>query len=148
VRSPRSGTGYFRVLKIIDVMKLHSAAGCLIVLMIFAISFALQGCYYDVEEELYPASDSNCDTSSVTYSQTVVPLLNNNCMSCHSQASAQGGIILEGYANVKTYADNGRLLGAVKWDAGFSPMPQGGNKLNNCAILQLETWVNAGAPEN
>ncbi len=112
---------------------------------LFLIS--LQGCYYDVEEELYPDSVI-CDTSAVTYSGDVKAVLDNNCNSCHSQLVAQGGIVLDNYTSVKSVAGNGVLLGAIRHDSGFSPMPQGASKLSDCIILKIEKWVADGSLNN
>lgn len=103
-------------------------------------------CYYDNEEELYP--NTNCDTSMVTYSGEVLDILNLNCMSCHSAAVNQGGVTLEGYANLKIYVDNGKFLGAIRHDSGFSQMPQGAPQLPTCNIEKIEAWINQGAPDN
>jgi hypothetical protein len=116
-----------------------------IAMSILALTF--QGCYYDVEEELYPNAGF-CDTSAVTYSLTVKPILDANCIVCHSTASNQGNVILDSHTEAKQYAESGQLLGAIKHEPGFSPMPQGGNKLNACNISKIEIWVNAGTPNN
>ena len=110
--------------------------------------FALQGCYYDIEEELYPSNGTTCDTSAVTYSGTIKSILNESCISCHSVASAQGNVVLEGYSLLKVYVDDGSFLGSVSHGAGYSPMPKGGNKLSDCKILQIQTWIASGAPNN
>ncbi len=109
----------------------------------------LSGCYYDVEEELYPSS-SNCDTSSVTYSGFVKTTMESFCYVCHSTTAgpSNGGVVLEGYNEIKVYVDNGELLGAIKHESGFSAMPQGGSKLSDCTIRKIEAWVAAGAPNN
>jgi len=107
----------------------------------------LQGCYYDVAEELYPVTGS-CDTANVTYTTHVKNVIENNCLVCHSQAANLGSINLEGHAQVKQYADNGRLLGAITHSPGYSPMPQNGNKLPPCTISQITAWVNKGAPND
>jgi mono/diheme cytochrome c family protein len=52
------------------------------------------------------------------------------------------------YTAVKTQVTNGKLLGSVKHAAGYSPMPQGGNKLSDCQITQITNWINAAAPNN
>lgn len=109
--------------------------------------FSLTGCYYDVEEELYP-NPSACDTSNVTYSLSVAPIISSNCYVCHSSAAAQGGVILEGYNAIKGFVDAGSLLGVIRHDAGYSPMPQGGAKLSSCNIATIEKWVSDGAPNN
>lgn len=118
---------------------------------IFLVSsavMAITGCYYDIEEELYPASPLACDTANVTFAGSVQPLLQTNCFSCHTGSAPSGNINLMGYANVKTVADNGKLMGAVTHSAGFSPMPQGGNKLSDCEILIIQTWIDKGTLNN
>ena len=54
---------------------------------------------------------------------------------------------LEGYAKLKSYVDNGKLLGSIKHSPGFSPMPKGQAKLVDCDIEKIEAWVAAGAPQ-
>jgi hypothetical protein len=112
---------------------------------------SFQSCYYDKEELLYPELSSNCDTSNVTYSNTIVSILDLNCLSCHSNSAASaygGGVKLESYPNVKIYVDNGALLGSVQHSSGFSPMPKGAEKMSVCKITQIAVWINAGAPNN
>lgn len=107
----------------------------------------LQGCYYDVEEELYPES-LTCDTTTITYSGSVYPILADNCLSCHSTAAVNGGVVLEGHSNAAIYANNGRLLGAITHASGFSPMPKNLPKLPDCDIATIRMWIEAGAPNN
>jgi hypothetical protein len=108
----------------------------------------LAGCYYDVEEELYPAGTLACDTTNVTYATSIEPILQNNCYSCHTGSAPSGNINLLGYSNVKMYADNGSLLGAITHASGFTPMPFGGNKLDDCKIMMIQTWINKGTLDN
>ncbi len=96
----------------------------------------MQGCYYDVEEELY--GTNLCDSAAVTYSLSVKPILDANCNSCHSTASAQGGVILDNHASVKGVAESGKLIGAINHEASYSPMPKGGSKLSDCNISTIE----------
>lgn len=105
-------------------------------------------CYYDKEHELYGTS-APCSTATVTYSGNITNMLTaNGCIGCHSGSSPSGNINLQGHANVKTWAANGKLFGAVNHSPGFSPMPKGGNKLSACAIQQLKAWIDAGMPNN
>jgi hypothetical protein len=113
---------------------------------LFMLLLMLSSCYYDVEEEIYPKTD--CNTDNITYSMDIVAILQSNCYVCHSQAANQGGITLEGFNNLKTYVDNGRFLGAVKHEAGYSPMPQGAPQLPDCQIAQIEQWILDGALNN
>ncbi len=111
------------------------------------IAFCFSSCYYDVEDELYPSSGA-CDTLNITYSQTIAPLINSNCNSCHSASSAQGNVVLDTYAALKTYADNGKLLGVINHSSGYSPMPKNQSKLSTCNISKITIWINQGTPNN
>ena len=113
------------------------------------ITFFCISCYYDNEENLYPEISNACDTTNVTFSGTIATMLSNNCLSCHSNSTAANfgnNIRLEDYADVK--AQNQRVLGSIKQSSGFSPMPKGGAKLNDCLITQFGIWVNNGSPNN
>lgn len=111
-------------------------------LFVASLSVLTASCYYDVEEELYP---NGCSTENVTYSANVVPVLSANCYSCHNTAVQSGGVVLEGYDNLKVYVDNGRLLSAIKQDGNAKAMPQGGAKLPPCTIQKIEAWILNGA---
>ncbi len=115
--------------------------------MLACAMFGLSGCYYDVEEELYPISV--CDTSDVTYTQTVKPILDQNCNICHASGStAGGGIVLDTWTDVNGVAQSGQLIGAIKRESGYSPMPKNAVKLDDCSISKIESWVNSGALDN
>ena len=113
--------------------------------MVFVIVWS-GGCYYDVEEVLYPAG--SCQTENMSYQTNIEPIIQRNCYVCHSQAANQGSITLEGYTNLLTYVQNGRLSGAIRHEPGFSPMPQNGPQLSDCDIAKIEQWVASGAPNN
>ena len=119
-----------------------------IIAISFIISLLFSSCYYDVEEDLYPAN-SPCDTTAVTFSSTVVSILQaNGCTGCHSGGTPSGNISLIGYTKIKTVAQNGKLFGTIDHQPGFSPMPQGGNKMTTCNINRIKAWIDAGAPNN
>ena len=106
------------------------------------------GCTYNKEEELYP-NTGNCNTSNVSFSATITPILQKyDCSLCHSSVTQSGNISLANYNNVKTQVNNGRLFGAINHEPGFSQMPQGGNKMNQCDISKVKAWIDAGAPNN
>lgn len=123
-----------------------SAFGKFLAVCFLSTALFSTGCKYDSEEDLY--GDIGCQTDNVTYSDVVLPLLENHCMGCHSAIANFGGVTLEGYDNLKTFVDNGQFLGAIRHDDGFAPMPQGGNKFVDCNIEKIEAWINEGAPEN
>jgi hypothetical protein len=121
----------------------------IVLFLLIMLVAASSSCYYDIEEQLYPGN-GNCDTTTtVNYSSTVKAILsNNNCMGCHTGASASGGINLDSYAGVSAVAQNGKLYGSISRLPGYSPMPQTGNKMSNCDILKLKKWIDSGAPNN
>lgn len=108
--------------------------------------FFFVSCYYDNEEALYPNLNSSCDTTNVTYSGTIEPILNNNCYSCHSDANAASGgnVRLQSAANV--ISNSSKIAVAIKRTGSF-PMPPAG-RLNSCAVSQFDIWVNKGTPNN
>lgn len=111
-----------------------------------SLSFGVISCAYNNEEELYPVE--SCDTTNVTYSATIVPILQQNCYECHGVNAPISGIILEGHANIKVKIDQQRLIGAIRHQTGFSPMPKDRQSLPECDILKIEKWVSEGAPNN
>ena len=111
------------------------------------VLISLNSCYYDSVEELYPQPPV-CDTSGVTYSGTVKPIIDANCTDCHSGSVPAGNISLANYNEVVVAAQNGSLLGTIRHDNGWSPMPKNGNKIDDCSIKKLEVWVDSGTPNN
>lgn len=118
-------------------------------LMIFGVvALVVTGCYYDNEEDLYPASNNTCDTTNVSYNTTVVPVLQNNCYVCHDAATKSGNIALDTYDDLKRIVDNGKFWGTINHESGFVAMPQNGNKLSDCTLSKIHAWINTGAPNN
>jgi hypothetical protein len=121
-----------------------------LIIVIPVIAFAWS-CYYDNEEFLYPKLSNSCDTIDVTFSSAVKPVLQQYCFTCHSNSNAApfgGNIKLEDYADVKISADNGKLYGTVAHLPGYSAMPKGGSKLDDCDISMIKSWIDSGAPDN
>jgi cytochrome c5 len=114
------------------------------VFIVFVILIA--SCYYDNEEALYPSLNSVCDTSNVTYSGTIAPILSNYCTGCHSGSVPSGSISLAGHANVQTVAASGTLMNALKGN-GVSLMPPSGS-LSACRIRQFQIWISNSMPNN
>jgi hypothetical protein len=110
--------------------------------------FLMPGCVWENEEELYPEAGI-CDTTDVSFSIDIVPILANNCYSCHSNLNAPsfaGGLSFEDHPDAARYSE--RITGAINHNEGFLPMPRGGNKLDPCSINLVEAWSSAGAPDN
>jgi hypothetical protein len=115
--------------------------------IIFVIFIA--SCYYDNEEALYPSYNSTCDTSNVTFSGTIAPILYNNCLACHSNAaslSAGNNIRLENFADVVSQITT--LIASIKHTGPLPPMPKNGGKLKDCSLIQFDIWVKKGMLNN
>lgn len=105
-------------------------------------------CQYKKDAVAYPVAAS-CDTSAIKYSTDIVAILQANCYVCHSNANAPtlgGGNKLEGYTNLKPYAQFGDLLNAIT--RTNNTMPKGMTKLSDCNIAKIRTWVRNGYPNN
>ena len=105
-------------------------------------------CKHDIPLTDGDNHNDTCGTVVFTYSGAVAPLLTTNCTRCHNATTTRAGVNLSTYEGVKTVALNGRLLGSIKKETGFKPMPPGNNKLPDCQIRQIEKWVQAGAENN
>jgi len=117
---------------------------CIIILF-----FALSGCYYDSQEFLYPQLNSACDTTNITFSGSVKPIL-DLCLGCHSNSTAAsygGNVKLENYADIKITVDNNKLMASIN-QTGPKPMPKNSAKLPDCQITIIRKWIEAGAPNN
>jgi len=122
---------------------------CLLYVISFALLLSLSGCYYDSVENLYP-SLSQCDTTNVTYTGSVLPILRDNCFSCHSNAtfeSSGSGNKFEDYPDLKVFIDNGKLYNSITHQSAF-PMPLNAPKLETCKIVIIKKWIDAGALNN
>ncbi len=109
------------------------------------------GCYKDNAQDMYPPADggAGCDTSNVTYSNTVSPIITEKCATagCHADIYTTG-IDLSAYAGVAAIANSGKLMASITHRSGTSAMPKGLPKLDDCSIAKIKKWVDKGAPNN
>jgi hypothetical protein len=113
------------------------------------ILILLTSCRKENAETLYPDS-SNCDTTNMSYSTHIAPILRSNCATggCHNSASKSAGYAYETYNETKVSVDNGRLMGSIRHLSGFSSMPKGGRKFTDCNINKIQAWIDRGALDN
>lgn len=119
-------------------------------ILIFITATSFNSCYYDSEEYLY--SGLICDSTDVSFSADVVPILEANCYVCHSIENADEsgeGYILETYEELNASTDGETLIDVVDWlDGGASDMPKGGSQLPDCQRAVIRNWVNEGMLNN
>jgi len=92
---------------------------------------------------------TSCDTVNMKYATDVLPILQAHCYSCHgSNTAGSGGISLDSYSNLKTYASGGFLVGNITHAPGYIGMPYGQPKMDDCTINKIIDWVQRGALNN
>jgi len=113
-----------------------------------ALAFTVTGC---TNNPVTPDPDEDpigCDTAAVSLSADIRPFLNTKCVSCHGNVLQSGGYSFADHTGIMVAVNNGRLLGSVRHEQGFSAMPSGSAKLEDCQIAKLESWVAQGALDN
>lgn len=90
----------------------------------------------------------DCDESVFTFSGAVKPIIDDNCIGCHSGADPQGGVSLTTYEEIEAYALSGALYGVINHEEGYAPMPYGLAKLSDCNINQVKQWIDNGAMDD
>ncbi|MDX5513732.1 MAG: c-type cytochrome [Hymenobacteraceae bacterium] len=93
-------------------------------------------------------TENTCDTTTVTFSGSVQPILQKNCLGCHSGTTPSGNLNFGQVAVVQSVAQNGKLNGVITHTPGFKAMPQGGKKLSDCDIAKIQIWIKGGAQNN
>ena len=94
-----------------------------------------------------------CDTTKYTFSGAIFPIIQTNCLGCHSSSGGSGGVSLATYTDIMVQVNNGHLMCDINQIAGSScptmhAMPVGGSKLPDCVIIQFKKWINDGAKNN
>ena len=109
-----------------------------------AMAVGTIGCYYDVEEELYPASSSTntCDTIPPTYALKIQPMIANNCAVSGCHVSNGQSPNLSSYDNILANVSRVKARAVTE-----KTMPPSG-PLSSCDVLALQQWINSGAKNN
>ncbi|MGA0246455.1 MAG: hypothetical protein ACO3JZ_07205 [Schleiferiaceae bacterium] len=88
----------------------------------------------------------DCDTSSGSFSQTILPIVQSQCQSCHSNSNASGNVSLMGYSDVINAVNYSNLVLAIR-RLSTSPMPPSAS-LSECELAQFDKWIENGMPNN
>ena len=110
--------------------------------------FLIFSCSKENEEQLAENNPTSCESTNMTYTANIKPILQSFCFGCHGNGLSQNGINFDTYAGVKTVADNGKLVGAISHAPGFVAMPQSAAQLSECNINKIKNWVSTGALNN
>ena len=115
-----------------------------LVVLLLASACIVVSCGDDEEEP------ETCETTGLTYDNYAKAFLASNCVSsgCHDADAVNTIGNYENYEDTKTAFEFGRVKGAINHEDGFSNMPKGEAKLDDCSIDKLSAWIDAGLPEN
>lgn len=87
-----------------------------------------------------------CDTTNITFAAQVWPMMESYCTGCHSASAPGGGIVIADYNDMVSLAENGSLMGSIRWETGYAKMPTN-QMLSECNITVLQKWIDDGFPE-
>ena len=124
-------------------------------LIIAGTIIALAGCYNDSYDKLYPVpvtkgTTNTCDTTTISYANEILPILNTNCNSsaCHG---AGGGTSGYDFTDT-TVLHSTNVVSNIINDINFTPsgrghnsMPFGGSQISSCDINKITRWVHLGS---
>src|ERR1700749_122247 len=79
---------------------------------VVGVMFWLGSCSKESADRL-AGSSTTCDPTNVSYSQQVLPILQDNCYTCHQGTGAPSGIDLSNFAILQAHVKNGDLSSAV-----------------------------------
>jgi uncharacterized membrane protein len=88
---------------------------------------------------------ATCSTT-ISYANDIVPMMTQNCTSCHNSSNASGGYNLTTHANVSNNASI--VLNSMRHQNGATPMPQGSSQLPSTTIDKFDCWIQQGKPNN
>jgi len=104
------------------------------------LTVSLSACLTNVDEleEIDPGTPDPC--ADITFSINVKPIIDNNCVGCHSTGGGQS-------PNLETYNGVSANAARVKSEVVSKEMPIGGS-LTNEEIQAISCWVDSGALNN
>jgi hypothetical protein len=108
--------------------------------LMLAVAIGSQSCYYDKYEDLHP---NGCDTTSISYTSNIKPIIDDQCGSCHNPSYNQQPY-LTSYDECKTAVESGSVINRIDKEASDpSIMPPSG-KMNQCSISFVKVWKSQG----
>lgn len=89
-----------------------------------------------------------CDTVNYTFNAYILPIIQTNCMGCHSGGSPDANLSLTNYSQIVSTVNDGSLMHSLHATGGYSIMPKNTSGLQSCKIIQIQKWINDGALNN
>jgi uncharacterized membrane protein len=120
-----------------------------ILVSLLGVLSLLTSCEYHNEEELFGIE--LCETDNISFSESIEPIINNHCTSCHSGASPSAALRLDSYESVVLSAQNSSASGMLnrisraEGEAGAMPTNY---RLAPCEITKITDWIAQGSLNN
>ncbi len=90
-----------------------------------------------------------CDsTTNATFAAVIYPIIETNCVGCHSNTRTEGGVNLSTHSKILPYINSGSFMGTIEHKPTYPVMPTSGIKLSECNISLLNQWIANGALNN
>lgn len=115
-------------------------------LALFVLAFAALLTQFSCKKE------ESCTTENMSFKNHIQPILSKNkCTDsgCHGATTGIGAVSFTTYNGFVSMISANRLIGAIKWQSGFSQMPKNSSsKISDCDISQIEAWIAQGLKDN
>lgn len=85
-----------------------------------------------------------CDSVNISFSEQILPLIEQNCKGCHLGNSS---VPLNNYENISEIAGYS-LFQVINHDSGYYAMPKNQPKLDSCKLQLVRVWIEEGALNN
>src|SRR5215472_14535429 len=107
---------------------------------------------------LLPRSSASFAADKTTYEDHLLPILRNECTSCHNPDKKKGGLDLSSYQAILTGSDSGTIVQSGDPDSSKlykvvahtddPNMPKGKGKLQDKDVNVFKQWIAGGMLEN
>lgn len=125
----------------------------LIAVVLVPLAILLAGCQNTTVEEPVPGGNGGGGKPALDYSWVQANIIGPNCISCHSNANAVAGVVLETYGDLQSRLvagrpDESQLCISLRGGSGtIAPMPPGGS-LPDSLTERFCKWIRDGAIES
>ena len=108
------------------------------------LGLVIVGCFFVFSCESSTYEDISVKVDNPTYMARIQPIIQNNCLSCHSEV---GGELptMETYIQVRKAAEEGNMICRIDDQSCGSVMPQSG-RMPQLNIDAIKKWVSNGFP--
>jgi hypothetical protein len=115
------------------------------ILSVLSFYLLCTSCYYRKGDDLVIICDT---TNTISYNLKVLPILQDNCYSCHTNITTGGGWLMGDYNKDKFMSQNANLVKAINHTIGYPQMPKNAAKLSDCNIAIITKWIKEGCLNN